>query len=233
MIGNGQTLRGGVQARVLKRFSEGHWEPGARISIDGLARELGVSPTPVREALIGMESSGLVEYRSRRGYVVATPLNPEQIGALIDARQVIERAALDRAFERGWESLRDELVAAHAAQSEASRRLRQNRDSDYARFILYVNADANFHDVFFRCAENDFLASMRDSLGAHIHRMRQTWEAGAAAMDAEEALAEHSEILRRVDEHNHDGALEALRQHLDNVLFRSGGVSFARLTDQR
>ena len=88
-----------VQLQILQRLLEARWPPGARLSIDGLARDLEVSPTPVREAMVSLERSGLVEYVALRGYVVAPMLDAEQMTELLDARLVVETAALGRAFE--------------------------------------------------------------------------------------------------------------------------------------
>src|SRR5699024_759432 len=78
---------------------ESRWAPGSRLSIDGLARDLEVSPTPVREAMVSLERSGLVEYVALRGYVVAPPLDAVHMTELLDARKVVESAALGRAFQ--------------------------------------------------------------------------------------------------------------------------------------
>ena len=63
-----QVLRAEVEELILQRLLEARWPPGARLSIDGLARDLEVSPTPVREAMVSLERSGLVEYVALRGF---------------------------------------------------------------------------------------------------------------------------------------------------------------------
>src|SRR5690625_5952809 len=73
-----QILRDEVAELLLQRLLEARWAPGSRLSIDGLARDLEVSPTPVREAMVSLERSGLVEYVALRGYVVAPMLDVEQ-----------------------------------------------------------------------------------------------------------------------------------------------------------
>src|SRR5690625_7557013 len=69
-----QVLRAEVEELILERLLESRWSPGSRLSIDGLARDLEVSPTPVREAMVSLERSGLVEYVALRGYVFAPML---------------------------------------------------------------------------------------------------------------------------------------------------------------
>ena len=103
-----QALRADVQEEIQNRLMQGDWRPGARLSIDGLARDLDVSPTPVREALAALERSELITYQPLKGFVVAPPLTAEQIGELIDARLVVELAAFTRAFGT-WQALLDDL----------------------------------------------------------------------------------------------------------------------------
>ena len=112
-----QVLRAEVEELILERLLESRWSPGSRLSIDGLARDLEVSPTPVREAMVSLERSGLVEYVALRGYVVAPMLDVEQMTELLDARKVVEAAALNRAFEN-FEALLTDLEAAHARHGE-------------------------------------------------------------------------------------------------------------------
>lgn len=217
-----QVLRAEVEDMVFDRLTAGRWTPGARVSIDGLARDLGVSPTPVREALVSLEQSGLIEYRALRGYVVAEPLSPQQIHELMDVRQLLEREALSLAFSHR-ETLLPDLQEAHAAHGEAARSVLEAPDPDYELVHFYFRADMSFHDVIFEHAGNHYLSSMREMLASHAHRMRQTWTEGPAQLDAADALAEHDTVLRLVQERNHDGALSAMRQHLDGVRERSGG----------
>ncbi|MBK0332904.1 GntR family transcriptional regulator [Brachybacterium sp. MASK1Z-5] len=215
-----QALRADVQEGIQNRLVQGNWRPGARLSIDGLARELEVSPTPVREALVALEHSGLIEYQALKGFVVAPPLTPQQIDELIDARLVLELAAFTRAFGRR-EALESDLRAAHEAHSAIAERIAAAPEPDYALIHEYFDADSAFHEALFRHAGNHYLGTMREVLNTHGHRMRQTWSEGAERIDADEAVAEHAAILEKVQEHNHDGALRALRSHLEGVRERS------------
>lgn len=217
-----RALRADIHSILFDRLTTNHWKPGAHLSIDGLARELKVSPTPVREAMVALERSGLIEYRAQRGYIVAPPLNPQQIGELIDARLVVERAALTRAFSANWEEFVSELRDAQRAHSHAADLVRSSETMDYARLRGYFDADIQFHRAFFTFSENEFLTTMHESLGAHAHRMRETWARGREHFDLDETIHEHKQILNRVEERNHDGALAALQEHLVNVRTRFG-----------
>src|SRR5699024_61113 len=78
-----RAMRTEIHQIIFDRLTTTTWAPGERLRIDGLARELNVSPTPVREAMVSLERSGLITYRPQRGYVVAPPLDQQQIDQLI------------------------------------------------------------------------------------------------------------------------------------------------------
>lgn len=215
-----QVLRAEVEELILERLLESRWTPGSRLSIDGLARDLEVSPTPVREAMVSLERSGLVEYVALRGYVVAPMLDSEQMAELLDARKAVESAALDRAFGE-WEALLADLEKAHARHGEVIARIEEAGEVDYELLQEHFQADWSFHQTLFDHANNRYLSNMVETLRAHTHRMRQTWAGGPAALDVHEAYTEHGRILEKVRRHHQDGAIQALDRHLDDVLERS------------
>lgn len=215
-----QILRDEVAELLLQRLLEARWAPGSRLSIDGLARDLEVSPTPVREAMVSLERSGLVEYVALRGYVVAPPLDAAHMRELLDARKVVESAALGRAFS-SWEGLAADLEEAHQQHADVLARIPEEGSDDYALLNEHFRADWSFHRVFFVHAGNHYLRTMVENLSTYSHRMRQTWTGGPEAFDGHTAHREHGLILEKVLQRNHDGALEALSAHLDGVLRRS------------
>lgn len=215
-----QVLRAEVEDLILERLLQSRWSPGSRLSIDGLARDLEVSPTPVREAMVSLERSGLVEYVALRGYVVAPMLDAAQMTELLDARKAVEAAALERAFEN-WEALLVDLEAAYARHGEVMSRIEDAGDISYELFHEHFQADWAFHEALFDHANNRYLSAMVGTLHVHTHRMRQTWADGPVGLDLHEAYTEHGKVLEKVRRHHQDGAHQALTQHLDGVLERS------------
>lgn len=221
-----QVLRDGVEELILQGLTTGSRAPGSRLSIDGLARELEVSPTPVREAMVSLERSGLVDYVALRGYVVAPVLSSEQMGELLGARKIVESAALIRSFAR-WDELLEGLEGAHESHVDVVSRIDVGGAEDFELLREHFRCDWAFHEVLFRHAENRYLLPMVEPLRTHTHRMRQTLAGGPKAVDATVALAEHEVILENVREHDLDGAVGALTRHLDGVLRRSRESSAA------
>src|SRR5699024_3648519 len=100
---------------------------GERVSIDGLARRLNVSPTPVREALVGLERTGLVVREALRGYRVSPPLDREQLQELFIARETVETTATMLATPADDELL-STLAAAQAEDEKAGERVRDTAE---------------------------------------------------------------------------------------------------------
>lgn len=97
---NRQVLADHVHDEILESLMDGRLEPGASVSIDGTARELEVSPTPVREALARLEHTGLVRRVTLKGYRVAPLFSSEDFAQLMEARLAIEPVTTRLACER-------------------------------------------------------------------------------------------------------------------------------------
>jgi DNA-binding GntR family transcriptional regulator len=212
-----RVLRDSAYELLLTMLLDESLPPGTALSIDGLARQLGVSPTPVREALVHLEHTGLVTRTALRGYRVAPPLTGDQIGQLLDARNIVELGALRLALQRR-ETLLPALRLAHArheaivAELDASPAEAADTDriADYRR---YFEADWAFHQTFLEHSDNPFLAQLSASLSAHVHRLRQT--VGAGLTDSHDACAEHGRILAALERGAPDvTVLAALEEHL-------------------
>ncbi|WP_435112264.1 GntR family transcriptional regulator, partial [Nocardiopsis synnemataformans] len=217
-----RALRDGVYDAILEKLLDGTAPPGSALGIDSLARELRVSPTPVREALVQLEHTGLVSRVALKGYRVAPPLSAEQLRELFDMRSILETAAAERAAAHADE-LVPELRVAHAQHVLAAHRVRQRRSSDtsppdFADLREYFAADWEFHLTIIRAADNRFLTQSAESLSAHVHRLRQTADHGT--MDMEQAIEEHSAILTAVESGDPERLRTAMRDHLAAVAHR-------------
>ncbi|OSM43124.1 GntR family transcriptional regulator [Nesterenkonia sp. PF2B19] len=107
-----RALRDEVYSALFDRILDGSAPAGSSMSIDALARELDVSPTPVREALVQLEHTGLVTRVALKGYRVAPQLSGQQLRELFEMRMIVEMAAVERAAERAA-ALTPVLRAAH------------------------------------------------------------------------------------------------------------------------
>jgi DNA-binding GntR family transcriptional regulator len=221
-----RALRDGVHEAVLEMLLDGGVEPGSPLSIDGLARQLGVSPTPVREALVNLEHTGLVTRAALKGYRVAPPLSAEQMAELVEARAVVELAAVERAAKHST-TLLPQLRAAHGRHLDAVQELARSADDPQSRTAAhmrhYFDADWGFHVEIMRASGNRYLLQMLEGMGVHVHRLRQS--VGHGVSDAEAALYEHAEVLRALEAGNAEQAVAAMRRHLEGVRSRATGLA--------
>lgn len=220
---NRRALRDGVFSRLVEMLLGHQFAPGESLNIDRLAQEFGVSPTPVREALVELEHTGLVSRVALRGYRVAAPLTPAEIGQLNDARLIVELGALEIAL-REPESLKPHLEATHAHHLETVEAIRSappatTTSERIAAYREYFDADWAFHLAIMRHANNRFIVQMADSLGSHVYRMRQTVEVGLN--DMTEATLEHGRVLKALQDDDLEQVRAALRAHLEAVRSRS------------
>jgi DNA-binding GntR family transcriptional regulator len=185
--------------------------PDSRIAVDALARELGVSPTPIREALVRLEAEGLVVKTHLRGYRAAPKLTREDFESLFDIRLVLEPHAAMRAAEHRTEEQIAEL-------REVNDRMRKRREigdtaSTYAEFAAL---DAQFHDTIAAASANRLIQDSLSRLHAHLHLFRAKQHSGIGM----EAIREHERIIDAVANQDRHLAEAAARSHLERSLQR-------------
>ncbi len=109
-----------VAAALRGRIMSGELRPGARIRLEEVAAQLGVSITPVREALLTLRGEDMVELEPRKGYVVA-PLSEQDVVDLFRLQGDIAGELAARLAERITAAERDELTLADRALQRAAR----------------------------------------------------------------------------------------------------------------
>ncbi len=214
-------LRDHVYDRILQLLLSGEVAPSARLSIDTIARELRVSPTPVREAMVQLERTGLVTRQAHKGYRMAPPLDESQLAELFDARLMLETTAARLATPADDDFLA-ELRVAQVAHEQAGARVATSMSTgapDVAATTDYFARDADFHRVVFAHCGNHYLNEMSEALGGQLHRMRQSVLHGV--LDVNEAVAEHAAIVDAFSESDPDAPERAMRRHIEQVRARS------------
>lgn len=198
-------LRESVYESVKRLLMDNELEPGTRLSIDGLSRDLQVSPTPVREALFRCEAEGLVVRRPNAGYTVAPLLERQSLVDLYDLRLLLEPAAAGRAAEKATEA---ELIQ----MRDAVERMRPAIVGDsYASYREFADQDARLHGAIAAASGNPLIAETLERLRSHTHSYRLYFRHGIA----EVTLAEHEAVLTAVAGRDPGAATEAMRTHLE------------------
>ncbi|MCG3777026.1 MAG: hypothetical protein JW395_3901 [Nitrospira sp.] len=182
--------------------------PDERITIDTLARQLGVSPTPVREALARLESDGLVVKHGLRGYFATAKLTTDEVKQLYEFRLLLEPWAAGRAAERadvpGKRALLDEIESLPTAPST----------TDYAHLKAMYSHDSRFHELILDLAGNQPVQQSMQRNHCHLHLFRLQYGNAEATYAASESLVEHRSIADAIGHSDMLGAEEAMRDHL-------------------
>jgi DNA-binding GntR family transcriptional regulator len=198
---------------VLAMLLDGTLAAGSSLNIDGLARQLDVSPTPVREALARLEATGMVRRVALRGYSVAPAPTAKELADLMDARLAIEPVNAWYACQRGGQNF---LTALEEAVTDLE--LAPNGPT-YQEFRDYWEADERFHQLVARAADNPYLLAAYTALGGLIQRFRQF--SGVGVTDKDVAVEEHRAILDALRSSDPDLARELMARHIEGVKGRS------------
>lgn len=214
-------LREHVHDSVLELLLRGETAPGTRLSIDNIAKQLDVSPTPVREALVQLERTGLVTRQAHKGYRVAPPLEHDQLMELFQAREMLESTAI-RLAASSAEELLPELRDAqerHRRVGEAVIAALDEGQKDVSLTTDYYARDQEFHDVIIRHSGNRYMLDMSHNLGALVHRLRRSVHRGVT--DVREAILEHEAIIDALATGDGRKAEEAMQSHVQKVRRRA------------
>ncbi len=206
------TLVGDVYAAVKTLVMEHSLAPGDRVNIDALARELEISPTPVREALARLESDGLVRKRPLAGYTVSPLLTRQEFADMFDMRLVLEGAAARWAAERADQAVR----AAIATESTAVPPLDLPDQDGRRSHAAFTALDARFHDLIADAAGNPLLSDSIQRLHAHLHIHRLYFPYPQSGTTS----GEHRLIADAIQAADPDGAETAMRAHLSAARLR-------------
>jgi DNA-binding GntR family transcriptional regulator len=200
------TLGEDVYETVKTLVVEHTLAPGDRVNIDALARDLEVSPTPVREALARLESDGLVCKRPLVGYTVSPLLTRQQFTDMFDMRLVLEGTAARWAAERASTAIREAIVAESGRAAPVEAPGTEGRRSH----ATFTALDARFHDLIADAADNPLLRDGIARLHAHLHIHRLYFPYAQTGTTSDE----HQHIAAAIQAADPDAAEAAMHAHL-------------------
>ncbi|MEV0538453.1 GntR family transcriptional regulator [Nocardia salmonicida] len=204
-IGNDANLAGKILDELKTAIVNGELVAGSLYSVHDLAERLGVSRTPVREALIQLSDRGMVRFERNRGVrVLQTSLHDlEEVFAI---RLLLEVPATYRAATQPTAAWIKELGSQLKAMRSAARR------HDESAFMA---ADRRFHEVINEASGNVRLARYIDSLRDMVLLRGTSTVDTTRSMD--DIVAEHEEIFELVESGQAEAAAERMRTHLINT----------------
>ena len=195
-------LREAVYYTVREGILMGRLEPEERLMEIHLAKELGVSRTPVREALRMLADDGLVTMTPNKGAVVAG-ISARDLTEVLEARLALEQLAVKKACGNITDA---ELAGLKEAAVHFREGLEKN---DRAKSAL---ADEEFHRIIAEASGNRTLVGLLEQLREKVFRYRLE-----SLKDPEsygELDAQHEEIIRCLEKGEADAAREAMRAHI-------------------
>jgi DNA-binding GntR family transcriptional regulator len=194
-----------LKDRILQR----EIRPGEKISVEDVARGLGVSRTPVVNALKILESDGLVEIQPRRGTFV-THLTAKDVADLFEIRLLIELHAARRIFQ---ENTVDKFL--EQIEEPMSRMQGAMADDDYIDYESFISGDRDLHMNLVRFLDNYKLVQIYTDLNVHMQVARAHYL--DTVENAVQAQREHEAMLLAIKTRNLDGLEKALTEHILNV----------------
>jgi len=197
-------LRDVVFNTLRQAILKGELEPGERLMEIQLADRLGVSRTPVREAIRKLELEGLVLMIPRKGAEVAK-ISEKNLRDVLEVRRSLEELAIELACQRMTE---EDFEALEKAQ-EAFQLAVEAGDS-----MTIAETDEHYHDIIYNGTGNIRLVQILNNLREQMYRYRLEY-----IKDAEKRqilLAEHNRILKAVKARQVADAKVAIREHIDN-----------------
>lgn len=192
-----ETLREAIINGVLK--------PGERLMEVQLAEELGVSRTPVREAIRKLELENFVVMIPHKGAYVAG-ISLKDIADVFEIRAALEGLAAAAAAERITDEELEELERILVRKAEII------EANDLEKL---VEVDTQFHELLYKASRNDRLVQIINNLHEQIQRFRSTTLAYPGRM--REALEEHKKIVEAISERNAALAQQLAQEHIENA----------------
>lgn len=198
------SLTNQVEVTLRQQIIRGEKSPGVRLNEVEIARELGVSRGPVREAMQRLARDGLVVMEMHRGAFVRS-LDFEELRQLFEVRAALESEAAALAAVRiDDEGIRMLLVM----QDESSAFVNEQEDPIYPDQI-------DLHRLVARFSHNERISHMLDLINGELRLARS--RSGATAERARKAVQEHQFLIEQLIARNASGARVAMRDHINHA----------------
>lgn len=197
-------LRDVVFQTLRQAILYGELKPGERLMEIKLANRLGVSRTPVREAIRMLELEGLVVMEPRKGAHVAK-ITEKDLNDVLEVRMGLEELVVQFASKRITESELNHLREA-ADEFEQSMKLDD--------LTALAAADVKFHEVIYQATHNQRLVQMINNIKEQMYRYRMEYLKDVKVRET--LIKEHRQLLEALEAHNEKAAEDSIRAHIKN-----------------
>ena len=195
----------GIQEALSAEIVRGRLPPGTVLDETLLARDFGVSRTPIREAIRQLQMSGLVEVKPHRGAIVAT-LSEEQLDDMFSVMAELEALCARWSALSMSGSERRDLRVQHDASAELVRDGRREP---------YVAANDRFHEAIYEGAHSPYLSETTRSVRRRLAPFRRVQFEGPSRLT--KSHGEHALVVEAIERGDADAAQAAMRSHIGVV----------------
>ena len=200
-----RSLHDEVASRVRDMIIEGALAPGDRIYEEPLGKTLGVSRTPLREALKTLASEGLIELVAARGAVVRA-FTPKHVRDMLDVLAVLESFAARLACKEATGAQIAELRALHDRMAAFYKT--RNR-------LEYFKLNQDFHSGVLRLSGNEALQASHLAIQARLKRIR--YIGNSEPHKWKDAMAEHDRMIRALEARDARKLAAVLVEHMEHT----------------
>ena len=197
-------LRDVVFNTLRNAILTGELPPGERLMEIKLADKLGVSRTPIREAIRKLELEGLVVNTPRKGAEVAN-ISPEDLRDVLEVRRSLEVLAISLACEKMTE---ETLALLHENIDAFKHSVDAKATSDIA------SVDVTFHDIIYKSTGNNRLIQILNNISEQMYRYRFEYIKNKEAWNR--LVEEHTNIYEAIKNRDKDLAVKSILLHIDN-----------------
>lgn len=197
-------LRDVVFQELRKEILTGVLQPGERLMEIHLAKRLGVSRTPIREAIRKLELEGLAIMTHRKGAVVAE-ITEKHLKDVLEVRKTLDVLAIELACDRMEEKEQKEL-------EQACKDFERAIECKIVQEI--AAADVKLHDIILYATRNDRLVQLVSNLAEQMYRYR--FEYIKDDTIHEQLIEEHKMMYESILNRDKEKAAKAVRLHIDN-----------------
>jgi DNA-binding GntR family transcriptional regulator len=203
VIKDSKTIRRRIYEHLREQLLNGEISPRQHLIEAKIAKELGTSRTPVREALHSLELEGLIESIPRVGYVVK-PISEQEVEEICEMRMAIEGVAARWAMEKAYKKLVEELEKnISVAEEKVSK----------GDVRVFVDMDARFHEIISKFSGSKRLLELAQTLRRHMLRYRI--QSIYSVENVLRAIQGHKGILRAIRKRNLEEVNQAIRRHME------------------
>ncbi len=203
IIKNSKSIRQKIYDHLREQLLNGEIPPRQHLVEAKIAKEIGTSRTPIREALHSLELEGLIESIPRVGYVVK-PINEDEVAEICEIRAAIEgvgaRWAMQKAPQRLIEDLRKNISMSEETAAQGDPK-------------AFVELDAQFHEIIAKLSGSKRLQELGQTLRRHMLRYRI--QSIYLTDNVSRAIQGHKGILEAMEKGNLEEVNRAIKYHLE------------------